>query len=172
MKHSDINAMLLHAAAHRAYRLQVQEFNAIYANVLDYGDITLWPGFFCEQPFYRVVDSFNYGQGMRYGLIYCDSQGMLMDRVQAIKNAMMFEPRAITHITSDVRIKGVDEDQRQLQAESNFLLVENLIDRDPRNLMVGRYIDTFSLEENGLKIKSRECIYDSTVIQTSLIYPV
>jgi salicylate 5-hydroxylase small subunit len=37
---------------------------------------------------------------------------------------------------------------------------------------VGRYIDAFVQGEDGLKLKSRTCVYDSEMVLNSLIYPV
>ena len=37
---------------------------------------------------------------------------------------------------------------------------------------VGRYIDTVVRTANGLKFKSRQCIYDSELIPNSIIYPI
>ena len=142
----------------REFRWQIEEFNAEYARVLDCGDFYDWPRLFCPEPFYRVVDRYNYDSGLQYGLIYCDGLGMLEDRVQAVKSAMMYEPRTITHLITNVRVLGFAAVAGIVSAEANFLLIENLVDRDPRILMVGRYIDAFVPTKEGLLIKKRECV--------------
>ena len=37
---------------------------------------------------------------------------------------------------------------------------------------VGRYIDTFAPTADGLRLRSRLCVYDSEMVLNSLIYPV
>ena len=49
----------------------------------------------------------------------------------------MFEPRALRHFISGVRVTEVDGDR--IVAQANFAVMESLSDREPTLNMVGRY---------------------------------
>jgi 3-phenylpropionate/cinnamic acid dioxygenase small subunit len=152
-------------------RLEIDEFNSRYAAALDRGDLREWPRFFAEDPLYRITARENFDAGMPIGLMYCDSAGMMEDRVSAVLGTTVFAPRAIVHLITNVGIDGISDDGA-VAAQANFLLVENLLDRDPRLLMSGRYVDRFIRREGRLLLKERHCVYDSAIIQTSTVYPV
>lgn len=152
-------------------RLEIDEFNARYAAVLDRGNLSRWPEFFAADPLYRITSRENFDANLPISLIYCDSKGMLVDRADAIQNTMVFEPRVILHFITNVEVNEISG-SGIVAAQSNFLLVENLVDRNPRLLMAGRYVDKFVREDGELLLKERHCVYDTVTVQTSVIYPV
>jgi anthranilate 1,2-dioxygenase small subunit len=152
-------------------KLEIDDFNTRYAAVLDQGNLRDWPRFFADPPLYRVTARENYAQGLPIGLIYCDSMGMLEDRVEAILNTVVFDPRTIVHFVTNVLIHNVADDGT-ISASANFLLAESQMDRNPNLLMAGQYVDTFVRQDGALKLKARHCVYDSGIIQTSVIFPV
>jgi anthranilate 1,2-dioxygenase small subunit len=152
-------------------RLEIDEFNAAYAAALDRRELRRWPGFFAENPVYRITARENYDAGLPIGLVYCDSTGMLEDRVEAILNTTVFAPRAIVHLITNIAIDSVAVDGA-IAANANFLLIENHLDRNPQLLMAGQYVDRFVRRDGALRLQERHCLYDTAVIQTSLIYPV
>jgi anthranilate 1,2-dioxygenase small subunit len=151
-------------------RLEIDAFNTRYAATLDRGDLRQWPLFFDEKPLYRIASRENFDAGLPVALIHCDSREMLEDRVFSVLNTLVYAPRTITHFVTNVDV--LDETSESVAAEVNFLLVENLIDRNPRLLMAGRYIDRFTRASGRLALKERHCIYDTLTIQTSVVYPV
>jgi anthranilate 1,2-dioxygenase small subunit len=154
-----------------ALRLEIEDFNTRYAAALDNGQLLEWPKFFSDEPFYRVTSRENFDAGMPIGLIYCDSMGMIVDRATSILTTMVYAPRTIIHFITNTTVGAVDD--AIIQAGANFLLVENLIDRNPSLLMAGRYDDIFVRDSEGeLLLRKRQCIYDTVMIQTSLIFPV
>lgn len=153
-------------------RVEVDAFNTRYAAILDRGDLSQWPALFANDPIYRITSRENFDAGLPIGLIYCDSRAMLEDRVASIKNTMVYSPRNILHFISNVEIDGDGEAGEALVAQANYLLVENMIDRDPRLLMAGRYLDKFLRDGDRLLLKERLCIYDTLLIQTSVVMPV
>jgi 3-phenylpropionate/cinnamic acid dioxygenase small subunit len=152
-------------------RLEIDEFNTRYAAIVDRGDLQEWPNLFAENAIYRIISRENFDAGLPVGLVYCDSQGMLEDRVNAILKTMVYSPRAILHFITNVELLGIAQDAT-ISAQANFLLVENLVDRNARLLMAGQYSDKLVRRQGQLLIKERHCIYDSTTIQTSVVYPV
>ena len=96
---------------------------------------------------------------------------MLEDRVESILSTTVFTPRSILHFVTNIEL-GAAQSDGSIAARANFLLLENMIDRNPRLLMAGRYHDRFVRRDGGLLIKERHCVYETLTVQTSLIYPV
>jgi len=117
-----------------------------------------------------VLSKENHDAGLPLSLIYCDGRDMLIDRVTALRESTVFEPRALRHFLSCVRPLEVDGDR--IRAEANFAILECLSDRDPIVNMVGRYVDTLVETDEGFLIEDRWCVYDNYRIRTSLIVPV
>jgi anthranilate 1,2-dioxygenase small subunit len=152
-------------------RLEVDDFNSRYADILDQGNLKEWPELFASSPFYKIASRENFSGGFPIGIMYCDSKEMLVDRVTSILSLMEFSPRIITHFISNHFISDVVRGSG-FSCRSNFLLVENVADQKPSLLMVGQYYDKFVWSEEQLLLKERICVYDSILIQTSIIYPV
>ena len=155
----------------RNLRLEVEEFNTEYARALDSGEIERWPDFFSEDGFYRITARENFDENLPVGLVWLDGKPMIKDRVIAIQNTMVFAPRYLRHINGNVQILGVDNDLHVI-AESNYLVVETLMEDESKIALVGCYRDCFIRDKENLLIKSRDCIYDSLLIANDLVYPV
>ncbi len=160
-----------HAASLREIRLEIEEFNAEYAAVLDAGRIEEWPGFFTEDAIYRITGRENADAGLPAGLVYCEGMVMLRDRALAIAKTTMFAPRYLLHHVNAVRVLSVDASD-EIAAQANYALFETLVDERTTLQQVGRYHDRFVRREGRLKLRARHCIYDSLIIDTALIYPV
>ena len=166
-----IMATKLSPAEARALRFEVEEFNTDYARVLDALDVDKWPDFFTEDGFYRVTARENYDEGLPVGLVWCDGKPMLKDRAAAVKSTMVHAPRYLRHYNSNVRVTGVDQDGT-ITSESNYLVVETLMEDETRIFQAGCYLDRFVRGDGGLLLKARDCIYDSLLIPNDVVYPV
>lgn len=155
----------------RELRLEIEEFNAEYAHVLDEGDLETWPDFFTDDALYRITGRENADAGLPLGLIYCDGKGMLRDRARAILKTTMHAPRYLRHFNSNLRITDLQPDGT-VHASANYLVIETLMEDATRILQAGRYQDIFVRREGNLLIQERHCIYDTLTIPNALIYPV
>ena len=155
----------------RELRLEIEEFNTEYARVLDQGAIERWPAFFAEDGFYRVTARENFDAGLPVGLVWCEGRAMIADRAAAIMTTMMHAPRYLRHYNSNVRVEGLDP-EGVIAAESNYLVVETLMEAETRIFQAGRYIDRFVHADGRLLLKSRDCIYDTLLISNAMVYPV
>lgn len=155
----------------RELRFEIEEFNIDYAHTLDEGDLETWPDYFTSNGFYRITSRENADAGLPIGLVYCDGHGMLVDRIRAVMQTTMHEPRYLRHYNSNVRILGV-EAEGMVRASANYLVVETLMDGETRILQAGRYDDTFVREDGRLLLRARDCVYDTLNITNALIYPV
>ena len=154
----------------RELRAALRDFNDDYGGCLDDGDLERWPDFFIEQCRYRVLSKENHDAGLPLSLIYCDGRGMLLDRVMALRESTVYEPRSLRHFFSSTRITARAEDG--ITVQSNFLIIESLSDREPTVNLVGRTLDTFVETEGRLLLRDRWCVVDNYRIRTSLIIPV
>ena len=68
-----------------ALRLAVGDLNAAYADCIDDDRLEEWPDFFVEDCRYLITSRESHAAGLRHGVIYCASRGMLADRVMAIR---------------------------------------------------------------------------------------
>ena len=159
------------AAALRALRLEIDEFNTEYAHVLDDGGLETWPDLFTDDGLYRITSRENADDDLPIGLIYCDGRGMLLDRVRAVLQTTMHEPRYLRHFNSNVRVDGIGDDGA-IASSSNYLVVETLMEGGTEIFQSGRYQDTFERVDGALKLRARHCIYDTLLITTALIYLV
>ena len=155
----------------RALRFDIEEFNTEYARILDAQDIDAWPDFFTSDGFYRITGRENYDAGLTIGLVWCEGRLMMQDRAAAVNTTMVYAPRYLRHYNSNVRVIGVDADGT-IHSESNYLVVETLMEEETRIFQAGLYIDQFVREDGRLLLKARDCIYDSLLIPNDMVYPV
>ena len=71
-----------------AVRLGVQELIAAYADCIDEDRLEAWPDFFTEQCRYVIISRADLAAGLRHGIIYAASRGMLTDRVMGLTRTL------------------------------------------------------------------------------------
>lgn len=152
----------------RELRLEIEEFHIEYCHALDLGALEAWPDFFTEDAIYRITARENADAGLPVGLVYADSKAMLRDRAFAIKHTQMFAPRYLQHFVTNVRVITAEP----LRAQSNYLLLQTLVDGPTTIQQSGRYYDTFVRAGGKLLLKERQCVYDTLLIANDLVYPV
>ncbi|MBT2793901.1 aromatic-ring-hydroxylating dioxygenase subunit beta [Paraburkholderia strydomiana] len=151
-------------------RAAVEDFHAEYCAVLDGGDIEKWPDFFTENCLYRVTEYENAVHGFPVGLIYAEGRDMLRDRAVAISRTQMFAPRQMLHFVTNVRILDVTDEE--IVAQSNYMLMQTLVEGATSLHQAGRLFDRFARKGNELLLKERQAIYDTAMIANDLAYPV
>ena len=156
--------------ATREVRLEIEEFHADYCWTLDCGDVEQWPAYFTEDAVYRITARENADAGLPVGLVYADSRAMIRDRAFAIKHTQMYAPRTMQHFVTNVRVLEVKESG--IKAQSNYLLLQTLVDGPTTLQQAGRYYDTFVRSGGKLLLKDRQCIYDTVLIANDLVLPV
>lgn len=149
---------------------ELEELYARYAEALDDGPLEDWPEFFTEECLYLIIPRDNHELGLPMAIVRCESRDMLRDRVTAVQETMMYEPRYLRHHVTNLRVRSVDGEV--LSAVANFSVIEVLPDELPRILMVGRYLDTLRREEGAWRFSERRCVFDSLLVPNSIIFPV
>jgi salicylate 5-hydroxylase small subunit len=151
-------------------RARLADLYCAYDNALNDGELERWPGLFADPCLYKVIPRENYEQGFPVALIYCESRDMLVDRVVALRETALYAPRIVRRITSAVCLRAIGEDGLRLTA--NFILLQTRPDQPSEVFLCGRYQDRVVDEGGVLRFAERLCIYDSTIVPTSLVYPV
>lgn len=170
---ADISALRsLSVEDRRPLRLEIEEFNTEYAAVLDAQDVQRWPDFFTDDAFYRITARENFDEELPVGLVWLEGKAMFLDRVAAIKNTMVFAPRYLRHYITNVNVVGANA-AGVISAGANYLVVETLMEDETKIFQAGCYNDLFLRGEDGdLKLKARDCIYDSLLIPNDMVFPV
>jgi len=151
-------------------QLELEDLYARYAEALDDGPLEDWPELFTEECLYLIIPRDNHELGLPVAIMRCESRDMLRDRVTAVRETMMFEPRYLRHHVTNLRVLGHDGDA--LTAAANFSVIEVLPDELPRILIVGRYLDTLQRTDGEWRFRDRRCVFDSLLVPNSIIYPV
>ncbi|MBP6019353.1 MAG: aromatic-ring-hydroxylating dioxygenase subunit beta [Burkholderiaceae bacterium] len=151
-------------------RAALRDFYDDYGACLDDMNLEAWVDFFTDDCHYRVISQENMQANLPLGLIYCMNKNMLMDRVTAIRETTMYEPRMLRHFISGVRVNSVEGDV--IKAQANFMITEALSDQEPTLNLVGQYQDVIVRTSDGFLLQSRDCVYDNYRIRNSMIVPV
>jgi salicylate 5-hydroxylase small subunit len=140
-------------------RNRLLDLYADYAEKLDDGPLQDWPALFCEDCLYQLTPRDNFERGLPLAIMRCESRGMLEDRVRAVQETVMHEPRYLRHHITNI--------------SANYSVIEVLHDELPHILSVGRYIDVVERQPNGaLLFKVKQCVYDSVLVPNTIVYPV
>jgi 3-phenylpropionate/cinnamic acid dioxygenase small subunit len=153
-----------------ALRMRLADLYCAYADALDEGELEAWPNFFTEDCVYKIIPRDNFEQGLPIALVYCESRDMLIDRVVAIRETALYVPRLIRHLTGNIRLREIGAGGLRLTA--SFALFQTMVDCPSELFICGRYHDRVIDGGAGLRFAERICVYDSTIVPTSLVYPV
>ena len=156
------------AAATRQPRLA--QLNADYARALDDDRLEAWPDFFTEPCLYVVTTAENHRRGYAAGVVYADSQGMLRDRVAALRQANIYERQTYRHLVGLPAILG--ESDGLVRAETPFLVVRIMRDGRMDLFATGRYLDVLVDDDGGLRFRDRLVVCDSNRFDTLLAIPL
>ena len=151
-------------------RLAVEELYADYAACLDEERFEDWPEFFTDPCLYKIVPRENFERGLPLATWLCESKGFLADRVTAIRKTAVYAPRYLRRMVSGIRVLGWTD--AVLEVRASYLAVETLQDELTRVFNAGQYRDKLIVDGGKLKFREKLCIFDSTLVPNSLIYPL
>jgi 3-phenylpropionate/cinnamic acid dioxygenase small subunit len=146
------------------------QLNADYARALDDDRLEDWPGFFTEPCLYIITTADNHRQGYTAGVVYADSQGMLHDRVAALRQANIYERQTYRHLIGLPAILG--EAEGVVRAETPFLVVRIMRDGRMDLFATGRYLDVLVDEGRSLRFRERLVVCDSSRFDTLVAIPL
>jgi 3-phenylpropionate/cinnamic acid dioxygenase small subunit len=150
--------------------LSLCSFNAAYALAIDSDSLEQWPSFFTQDCHYRVTHIENEKEGLAAGLIYADSQAMLIDRISALREANIYERQRYRHILGIPLIRTVQSGE--IQSQTPFMVARIMATGQTDLFATGLYKDKFVELEGKLLLKERVVVCDSTVTDTLLALPL
>jgi salicylate 5-hydroxylase small subunit len=151
-------------------RARLTDLYCDYDNALNDGELERWPELFTESCIYQVVPRENHEQGFPIAAMSCESRAMLADRVVALRETALYAPRIMRRITGAVCVRALEADGLRLTA--NFALFQTMQDHPSEVFLCGRHLDRVVDDRGTLRFAERICVYDSTIVPTSLVYPV
>ena len=163
------------------YRLIAQS-QAAYARTIDTDRLEEWPDFFADACSYVITTADNHREGLEGGIVYCNSHGMLRDRISALRDANIYERHHYRHILGSPFIV-VEEPHGaagspqgsslvQVRSETPFLVARIMRTGDTAVFATGRYIDTYVIAGGAAKLSKRIVVCDSSRIDTLLVIPL
>ncbi|MDN0074332.1 aromatic-ring-hydroxylating dioxygenase subunit beta [Crenobacter sp. SG2303] len=150
--------------------LELVNFYADYAAVLDGKQWDHWPEFFLDKCSYKIQPRENFERELPLATLSFESKGMLKDRVYGITETIFHDPYYQRHVVGAPRILKADGDR--IEAEANYAVFRTKSNELSTVFNVGRYLDVIRKTPDGLKFESRWCIFDSEMIPNSIIYPI
>jgi salicylate 5-hydroxylase small subunit len=151
-------------------RDEIEALYADYAEALDDNELERWPDFFVEDCLYKLVPRENWERKLPIALMLCESQGMLRDRVAAVRNTALYAPRSFRHLIGQFRIEA--ETPERIRVRANYVVLQTLVDDLTRIQNAGKYVDLVVRTAQGLRFQEKICVFDSVLVPNSLIYPV
>ncbi len=151
-------------------RHELRDFYEEIADLLDDDRIEDFPAHFTDDCLYKVTSRENFREGLQAGMMYCDGIGMLRDRVLALRETQVYEPRMWRHFVSGVKILAVNGDT--VRTRSNFLVTESMSDANPAIFLVGQYLDLAVRRGDRWLFRERIAVCDNHHVRRSLIVPV
>ena len=151
-------------------RLLVDELLARYVRCIDDDELERWPGFFTSAGRYIVRSRENAARGLPTAAIYCDSRGMLADRIVALRHANIFEAHRYRHLLGGLLIEAVSPDS--LAASCNYPVLRTRGNGVTDVFSAGVYQDRIVVEEGQLLFAEKLVVFDTDRIDTQLVTPL
>src|SRR6202034_3194431 len=99
-------------------RLGIAELIAAYGDCIDDDRLEEWRQFFVHQIHYLLNDGESHEAGLKHGVIYCASRGMLVAGVTSLRRLLMYEAHRYRHLVGPTRIMSLDG--KIAETRSNF----------------------------------------------------
>ena len=160
------------AAKHQEIWFEVMQLYTDYAMVCDSAEWDQWPEFFVDDGVYRLQPRENFEQGLPLCLLALESKAMIVDRVYGVRETLYHDPYYQRHIVGMPRILAVEAEGRLIRSEANYTVIRTKYDGESTVFSAGIYRDELVRSDDGLKFRSRLCVYDSEMIANSVIYPI
>lgn len=155
-------------------RQAIEDLMHDYVHCIDDDDLERWPTLFAAQCLYRVVPRENADLNLPIAIMFCDSQGMLQDRVTAHRKANLFGAHFYRHIVSSIRITS--EDHGVFSVRANYVVFRTAADAvhygTTEVYSVGTYRNKVVFEDGAPKFREKIVIVDTSKISSLLVTPL
>ena len=149
---------------------QIEEFLLDYAHDLDDDRLEAWPNYFTEDAVYQIIPRQNYEQDLPLGVLYCEGTGMMIDRIDALRTANIFEPHTHCHLMGRPRVRSADDGV--YTARTNFTVIRTKQDGAMDIYAAGKYVDEIVIADGAPLIRDRRVILESHRVDILLVVPL
>jgi len=132
---------------------------ARYASAIDNGDLERWPDFFTDDCTYRILTRTDFDAGRDFGIWYCNTRGMLLDRVSSIQSVNVFEPHVYRHVLGPTEIVSIEDGV--IGCETSYMVVRTGYEGEMMIFSAGRYIDAVVVDGQRALLRERTVVTDS-----------
>lgn len=153
-----------------ALRAEIDAFNIAYGHCIDDDALEKWPDFFTSDCHYQIIARENVDAGLPAAVMFCDSRGMLVDRVVALRKANIFPEHYSRHLVGGALIIG--DDGGVVRAQASYVVFQTRADGETKIYNAGKYVDRFVRIDGALRLARRDCVYDTHRIATLLVTPI
>ena len=150
-------------------RLEMQDLQDRYMAAIDEDRLEDWPKLFIEDCLYEIIPRENEEAGFPAPVMYCDSAGMLRDRVISLRNANIYAKPNYRHFTSGLTCRM---DGEAVVMVSSYVVINTHTDGSSFVYQAGSYRDVVVKTADGWRFKAKRVIYDTLRVQTLLAYPI
>ena len=151
-------------------RYELASFQDRYVSLLDNDRLEEWPGLFVDECLYEVIPKENEDLGLPIPVIHCDNIRMLRDRVLSLRHANIYEKPTYRHFISGLEWQRIDDTTFDMQ--SSYVVINTSQAGFSSIYQAGRYLDRVIRTPDGLRFKSKRCVYDTLKVQTLLAVPI
>lgn len=158
----------------RALRVTVEGLLAAYVRCIDNDRLEEWPDFFTDPCLYQIMPRENAEQGWPIAVVYCDSRGMLRDRIVAHRKANIYAPHAYRHLVSSLNV--VQQGDGTLCTSANYVVYRTMLDAvnygHTEVFSVGEYRDMIVIENGIAKFREKTVVVDTARVLSLLVTPL
>jgi anthranilate 1,2-dioxygenase small subunit len=150
---------------------RVERLTADYIGCIDDDALERWPTFFAEDGLYRIVTRENHTRGLPASVLYCRGQGMMQDRVAALRRANIYEPHVYRHLVAGTRLVR-EEPAGGWRFHTNFQVIRTMHTGEMVVFAVGVFDDVVVKRNSTLVFAEKTVVCDSSRIDTLLVIPL
>jgi 3-phenylpropionate/cinnamic acid dioxygenase small subunit len=141
-----------------------------YADCIDEERYDEWPEFFEDACFYQITTHEAHRKAMPIGIIQCNSKGMLIDRINSMRKANIFEPQRYRHMLGALHVEAAEDGT--IHARMGFSVVRILESGDSMLFLSGIWRDEIVESTAGLRFRKKVAVLDSGRVDTLIVVPV
>lgn len=149
---------------------EVQDLLSRHVELIDDDRLEDWPALFTESCIYKVVPRENADRGMSLPTIYCDSRGMLTDRIVSLRRANIYPIHHYRHVVGGPRLTAIEPEL--VRAQTNYVVFQTRTSGETSVYNAGKYIDEIVSEGDELRFRSKVVVYDTNRIDTLMVRPI
>jgi anthranilate 1,2-dioxygenase small subunit len=141
-----------------------------YARLLDDDRLEEWPDLFVEDGVYKVIPRENRNRPHELAMFFCDSRAMMIDRVQSLRQANIYNLHYPRHVITNVEMLAVRGDECDVAAV--YTVYQTDFEGQTRLFSVGQYLDTIVATPAGPRFRQKIAVCDTFSIPNLLAIPL